>query len=98
MPSGGRGTRAKGRSRRGMPRTETPLVAEATTTSKMLPPTGEGLRPPALLPLQPRAAAAPTARPREWGGLLDLHASNRRPLTFAADLVVLTGACMLIGV
>src|SRR3954470_15152525 len=99
MPTGGRGTRTKGRSRRGIPGTETPLVAEATTTSKVLPPTVEGLRPPALVPLQPRAAvAAPRARRRQWGGLLDLHASNRRPLTFAADLVVLTGACTLIGV
>src|SRR3954451_788501 len=99
MPSGGRGTRTKGRSRRGMPRTETPLVAEATTTSKLSPPTVEGLRSTALLPLQPRGAVtAPTHRRSRWGGLIDLHASNRRPLTFAADLLVLTGACALIGV
>src|SRR3954452_6049006 len=99
MPSGGRGTRTKGRSRRGMPRTETPLVAEATTTSKLSTPTVEALRSPALVPLQPRiAVVAPRDRRSRWGGLLDLHASNRRPLTFAADLVVLTGACTLIGV
>jgi exopolysaccharide biosynthesis polyprenyl glycosylphosphotransferase len=73
-------------------------VSEATATSP-LSETKQGLRKPAVVPLQPRASVAAT-RPRRnhWDLLLDLHASNRRLSAIAVDLVVLTGACALIGV